>query len=708
MSLKAWELARSTVKPLSHILNQWAAAGEPCPAYEEIAAVIDKYERSKRLDGLLDYTDMIARFAGVKFNVYGAPEMTEPVGDVPEQLRILAIDEAQDSSALVDLVCRRLASSEHIERIWLTGDPYQCQPAGTPVLTLSGYKNIEDLNPSVDRLVAFSRRESRFSSTGSEFEIASREVDSSSLIEITLSDGTKHVSTDNHKWVVRTRGRQGVYATYIMAKGGRWRIGTVQMFAGKPCDKNGSFRLKMRMNQEAADSAWILKVFDTDRDARCYEQIVSCKYGIPQVTFRPPCGVRTNLDEGYIEQVFNTLGDLTQNGEMCLAGHGLSLDHPLCRKADRCKNGPMASRLIHAANILPGIHLVPKMRPDKKCDWVEVVSCRRLQPGNTVRVWSMNVKKYHTYITTGGVVTGNSIHGFAGGDYRHFLSWDANESVMPQSYRCPSNVLALGERCLQQMLSGYRKREISPAPHKGTVSTASSVDEALSRLELDKTSLILGRCAYSLGEYEDSLIARDIPYSWIDKTHGAAALSGYTALWSIQNGSVAHGDDWANAVSMLGVNSQEHGQLLTRGEKAAWESGRRSDIDLIRPTPEDLAVAGAEPALISLIKEGRWHLAVEPKSRDKAEKWLRTATKYGPDAASNPNVKLSTIHGAKGLEADTVIMSTITSPRIERARMNVPEVHDEECRIAYVAVTRARRHFVSVEDGINYRMELPL
>ena len=279
---------------------------------------------------------------------------------------------------------------------------------------------------------------------------------------------------------------------------------------------------------------------------------------------------------------------------------------------------------------------------------------------------------------------------------------------MPQSYRCPSNVLALGEACLQQMMSGYQKREISPAPHKGTVSTVSSVDEALSRLELDKPSLILGRCAYSLSEYEDSLIARDIPYAWINKTNGAAALSGYAALWAIQNGSVATGENWANAVAMLGVNSKEHGQLLARGEKAAWESGRRTDIDFVRPTPEALAFAGAEPSLVSLIKEGRWHLAVEPKSRDKAEKWLRTATKYGPDAASNPNVKLSTIHGAKGLEADTVILSTITSPRIERARMNVPEVHDEECRIAYVAVTRARRNFIQVEDGINYRMELPL
>lgn len=426
MSLRAWELARSMVCPMRLVVERWASAGDPCPTIEEMSYVIEQYERAKKRDGRLDFTDMIAMFAGVKFHVYGSPENVHPVGESPEHLRILAIDEAQDSSALVDRVCKRLAASDTIERIWITGDPYQ------------------------------------------------------------------------------------------------------------------------------------------------------------------------------------------------------------------------------------------------------------------------------------------SIHGFAGGDYRHFLAWDADESIMPQSYRCPSNVLELGEACLRQMMSGYRHRKIRPASHAGTVQSVPSAAEALSRLDRSTSALILGRCAYSLAEYEDSLIERDIPYCWIDKVHGEAALSGYAALWAIQNGSVTSGEGWANAVAMLGVNSKEHGPLLARGEKAAWQDGRRSDIELIRPTPDDLAMAGAEPALVSLIQRGQWHLAVEPKSRDRAEKWLRTATKYGPESASNPNVKLSTIHGAKGLEADTVIMSSITSPRIERARANSPEVHDEECRIAYVAVTRARRNFIRVEDGFNYRMELPL
>jgi superfamily I DNA/RNA helicase len=425
IALRAWELARSTVKPLSHIVEAMVAAGEPCPSYREIESVIEKYERGKRTEGKVDYTDMIAKFAGVKFGLLG-PEMVEPSGEAPENLRILAIDEAQDSSALVDLVCRRLAYSGRTERIWLCGDPYQ------------------------------------------------------------------------------------------------------------------------------------------------------------------------------------------------------------------------------------------------------------------------------------------SIHGFAGGDYRHFLTWDAAESVMPQSFRCPDNVLRLGERCLRRMLSGYRDRGILPASHEGSVSSATCAEDAISRLPTGESTLILGRCAFSLAEYEAVLASRGIPHCWIDKTHGVASLSAYQALWSLQHGQVATGEGWGNAVSMMGVNSKEFGPILARGEKAAWTSGRRTQIDLIRPTDEDLAMAGAEPALVSLVREGRWHLAMEAKHRERTEQWLRTATKHGPDVASNPTVKLSTIHGAKGLEAENVILSSITSPRIERARMNLPESHDEECRIEYVAVTRARRNFIYVQDGFRYRMELPV
>ena len=215
--------------------------------------------------------------------------------------------------------------------------------------------------------------------------------------------------------------KKTAYATYIMRRGTRWRIGTVQMFgngSAATTEKHGQFRVKMRMNQEAADAVWLLKVFDTDREARAYEQIASFKYGVPQTTFRPPCGSKNNLDIDFINTVFDALGDLTENGIRCLKDHGLELMFPFCTKSCRSKNGSKATRFIQAANLLPGIHIVPKMLPglnerrsrwsggtvkrtrSGQCEWVTVESVRRLPPGEVVRVYSLNVDGHHTYVTT--------------------------------------------------------------------------------------------------------------------------------------------------------------------------------------------------------------------------------------------------------------------------------------------------------------------
>ena len=425
LSLKAWELARSKMTSVDAVIRRWEQCGEQAPGVPQARRVIEKYELAKTRENRLDYTDMIARFAGVRFHIDG-PMDVEPEGSPPEGLRVLAIDEAQDSSTLVDRVCRRLASSPSVERIWLCGDPYQ------------------------------------------------------------------------------------------------------------------------------------------------------------------------------------------------------------------------------------------------------------------------------------------SIHSFAGGDYKHFLAWDAEESIMPQSYRCPNAVLSLGEKCLRQMRRGYRDRKIMPAGHGGSVGRVGGVEEAISRLRADSSALILGRCTYALEEYESTLLAKGLPYAWADKGGPSSALSGYAALWDLQHGKTITGDAWGNAIQMIAVNHAEFGPLLSRGAKAAWKDGRRSDIDLVRPVDDDFRLIGATPALQSLIQSGRWSLAIESKSLDKAERWLATATKYGQEAATNPKIRLSTIHGAKGLEADTVICSSITSPSVERGRLNMDDLHDEECRVAYVAVTRARRDFLLVDDGNRYRMELPL
>lgn len=72
------------------------------------------------------------------------------------------------------------------------------------------------------------------------------------------------------------------------------------------------------------------------------------------------------------------------------------------------------------------------------------------------------------------------------------------------------------------------------------------------------------------------------------------------------------------------------------------------------------------------------------------------------DDVEQESVVLSTIHGVKGLEFDNVFVIGMTDGRFPSSRSNeTPEELEEERRLCYVAVTRAKRHL----ELTNYRYD---
>ena len=61
-----------------------------------------------------------------------------------------------------------------------------------------------------------------------------------------------------------------------------------------------------------------------------------------------------------------------------------------------------------------------------------------------------------------------------------------------------------------------------------------------------------------------------------------------------------------------------------------------------------------------------------------------------------PRVKLATIHAVKGSECDNVVLFTDTSPQSHEG-LTTPGRRDEELRIIYVGITRARRKLWIIE-----------
>jgi superfamily I DNA/RNA helicase len=122
-SLNYWSLARNLVVPLRDVVE--ADSDPEAPAADEVIKRIEQYEAAKRLDARIDFTDMLCRFVGLRFDPKEGPYHVDPDGVIPHNVVGWIFDEAQDASKLLDLACRRLVTGDACKWAWLLGDPYQ-------------------------------------------------------------------------------------------------------------------------------------------------------------------------------------------------------------------------------------------------------------------------------------------------------------------------------------------------------------------------------------------------------------------------------------------------------------------------------------------------------------------------------------------------------------------------------------------------------
>lgn len=313
--------------------------------------------------------------------------------------------------------------------------------------------------------------------------------------------------------------------------------------------------------------------------------------------------------------------------------------------------------------------------------------CRRLASGPNVQ-W--------VYIAGDPM---QSIFGFGGSDSRFFMSWEVNkERVMPKTWRCPPPVHALGEACLKRMKNGYWDRKIAPADHEGEVVNGGYAETVCGGLSATSQTLIIARCNYIIDTWTAILAKKGLPFSKLKAKEQTKMVRAANALWQIEHGQHCTPEDFAAAVELLPATGN-----MVRGAKKMWESEQTLRYWKV-VFPSDLEEAGMKPEFADRLRKGDWGGLFTG-----GERWRRAAQKYGPELASKPAIRVGTIHAAKGMEAETVVLSTTVSRRIAEAQGIDQGQHDEERRIEYVGVTRTRRKLiVATEPQADYKMRLPL
>lgn len=93
-----------------------------------------------------------------------------------------------------------------------------------------------------------------------------------------------------------------------------------------------------------------------------------------------------------------------------------------------------------------------------------------------------------------------------------------------------------------------------------------------------------------------------------------------------------------------------------------------------------------------------WHQALDKLSATEREYYL-SAEEKGQKFDQPPRIRISTIHGAKGAEADNVVIQTDMAQRTHR-EMQIES--DDEHRVWYVAVTRAKNKLIILTPQTRY------
>lgn len=263
-----------------------------------------------------------------------------------------------------------------------------------------------------------------------------------------------------------------------------------------------------------------------------------------------------------------------------------------------------------------------------------------------------------------------SVHHWAGAAEDYFFSLPYERMILPLSHRLPSEIFNLSQSVVSRISKRFEKLQSAARPG-GSVEWLQSPDE----IDLGNEQWLL--LARTRGQLQPlATIARQAGVVYrmkgrdsVDPTHTRAIL----AHEALRAGKRVEGPDCAAALMAAGVKT------IVVDERRTY-------------TAAELKY-DARPI---------WHDALIKIPLDDREYYL-ACRRRGEDLTSSPRVRIETIHGAKGLEAENVVLTTDMTYRTHSGYELDP---DSENRVLYVGLTRAsqRLHLVAPQTTFGYSL----
>ena len=280
-----------------------------------------------------------------------------------------------------------------------------------------------------------------------------------------------------------------------------------------------------------------------------------------------------------------------------------------------------------------------------------------------------------------------AIYRWAGADVDTLVSMPGDADVLSQSYRVPRAVQKVASEIAGRIRT-RREKIWQPRDEEGLVRYHASFDS------VDLTGpdiLILGRNRYILREIETSIRAQGYVYEFQGAMSIRPSLLDAVLTWErLRQG--REGITVAMVRKMYDYMTSGRG--VARGHKTLpdfEDDAEIVDLDLLTKAGGLLA----SPTSL-------WFDALDRLSIVDVA-YIRAARRRGENLTQKPRIRLSTIHGIKGGEAQQVVLLTDMAARTYEEARKYP---DDEARVWYVAVTRAREelHIVAPRTSRFYKI----
>ena len=278
-----------------------------------------------------------------------------------------------------------------------------------------------------------------------------------------------------------------------------------------------------------------------------------------------------------------------------------------------------------------------------------------------------------------------AIFKWAGAIPEMLMRTPGNKKVLNQSFRIPKRVFDVAESVANKIKIRVKK-EWEPTAETGEVLHYASIEYV--PFDKDGEYYVLARTKYVLQKVEEYFKREGIIYNRFNKNKSISEKVCYAInCWN----KLVRGEE----ISLGGAKNMykyissgpEH---IEKGYKT-WDKALEDDIVV---TYANLYVNHG----LRVLQELLWHEALNLINED-IVMYIRKCERRGQDINAIPKIKILTIHGSKGGEADNVVLLSELS---RKSYTSLLKNGDDERRVFYTGITRTKKNLFLVRSSNDY------